>query len=84
MKIIIFLILILLIILRIGFFLLIERKLISLIHYRFGPNKVLFIGLLQFLLDLLKLIFKDYIYLYLFNLNYIIYLFIILFFSFFF
>lgn len=72
------------ILLRIGFFLLIERKLISLIHFRFGPNKVLFIGLFQFLLDLVKLIFKDFVYLYLYNLNYLFFILIIFFLTLFF
>jgi len=37
-----------------GFFLLIERKLIRLIQFRLGPNKIIFVGLLQFLFDIIK------------------------------
>lgn len=65
--------------LRIGFYLLIERKLISLIHYRLGPNKILYLGLLQFLLDLLKLIFKEYLYVNLFKFNFLLIIILILF-----
>lgn len=72
------LILILLILIRIGFFLLIERKIISLIQFRYGPNKVIFIGLLQFLLDIIKLLIKEHLYLYLIKIKYLIYLILIL------
>ena len=61
-----------------GFYLIIERKIIGLVHYRLGPNKVVYLGLLQFLLDLIKLILKEYLYLYIFKFNYLFILFIIL------
>lgn len=41
-----------------GFFILVERKVLGLIHFRYGPNKVLFKGVVQFLIDRLKLVFK--------------------------
>lgn len=64
-----------------GFFILIERKLIGLVHYRFGPNKILLNGLLQFLIDLVKLFIKENVFIYLFKLNYLVNLFLILIFS---
>ena len=44
---------------RVAFFTLIERKLIGLIHYRKGPNKVAPIGVSQPLADALKLLTKE-------------------------
>lgn len=73
-----FVILIIIILIRIGFFLLIERKIIGLIQYRLGPNKILFIGLLQFLLDIIKLLIKEYFYFYLMKIKYLIFLILIL------
>ena len=67
----------------IGFFLLIERKILGVIHYRFGPNKVFFLGIIQFLIDFLKLIFKDFIYLNKFNIINLIILMLIFLFTFF-
>lgn len=69
---------ILLILVRMGFFLLIERKLISIIQFRFGPNKILFIGLFQFLLDIIKLLIKEHLYFYLIKVKYLIFLVFIL------
>jgi NADH:ubiquinone oxidoreductase subunit H len=68
---------------RIGFFLLIERKILGFIHYRFGPNKVFFLGVMQFLIDFLKLIFKDFIFLNKFNIVNLIVLILIFLFTFF-
>jgi NADH-ubiquinone oxidoreductase chain 1 len=49
----------LLIILRIAFFTLFERKVIGLFHIRLGPNKTAFLGLFQPLLDAFKLLTKQ-------------------------
>lgn len=49
----------LLVLLRVAFFTLFERKLMGLIHSRVGPNKVSFTGILQPLLDALKLLTKS-------------------------
>lgn len=43
-----------------AFFTLIERKIIGLIHYRIGPNKVLLWGVRQPIADALKLLTKEY------------------------
>lgn len=45
--------------LSVAFFTLFERKVIGLFHLRLGPNKVSFIGLVQPLLDALKLFTKQ-------------------------
>lgn len=50
----------LLILLSVAFFTLFERKVIGLIHLRVGPNKVFYLGLLQPLLDAVKLLSKFY------------------------
>ena len=64
----------------VGFYTLIEQKILGYINNRLGPNKIFFLGLIQFIRDFLKLIFKDNIYLLYFNfLSY--YLFIYIFFS---
>jgi len=48
----------LLILLRVAFFTLWERKIIGAIHQRVGPNKLGVFGLLQPILDALKLLTK--------------------------
>lgn len=48
----------LLVLLRVAFFTLFERKLIGLIHSRVGPNKVGVAGLIQPILDAVKLLTK--------------------------
>lgn len=68
-----------LILIRISFFLLIERKLIRLIQFRIGPNKILFIGIFQFILDIVKLLIKEHFYFYLIKIKYLIFLIFILF-----
>lgn len=47
------------VLLRVAFFTLIERKVIGVGHYRKGPNKVSFIGVLQPLRDAAKLLTKE-------------------------
>lgn len=49
----------LLILLSVAFFTLFERKVMGLFHNRVGPNKVIFIGLVQPLLDAFKLLTKQ-------------------------
>jgi len=66
------LILLLLVLLSVGFMSLVEIKVLAAMQKRVGPNKVGFIGLLQFLADALKLIFKE-----LLNLNLVIKLFLL-------
>ena len=51
----------------VGFYTLIEQKILGYINNRLGPNKIFFLGLIQFIRDFLKLIFKDNIYLLYFN-----------------
>lgn len=48
------------ILLRVAFFTFIERKIIGLIHYRVGPNKVVEWGVSQPIADALKLLTKEY------------------------
>lgn len=52
---------ILLVLLSVAFFTLFERKVIGGIHIRLGPNKTLFLGVLQPLLDAFKLLSKQYL-----------------------
>ena len=42
----------------VAFFTLFERKMMGLVHLRVGPNKVSFIGLIQPILDAVKLLTK--------------------------
>ena len=51
----------LLVLLRVAFFTLFERKCIGLFHIRVGPNKVAYLGLIQPLLDAFKLLTKQVI-----------------------
>ena len=51
----------LLVMLTVAFFTLFERKIIGLIHLRVGPNKVSFLGLLQPLVDAIKLLRKQHL-----------------------
>lgn len=51
----------LLVILSVAFFTLFERKIIGLVHLRVGPNKVSFVGLIQPLVDAIKLLRKQHI-----------------------
>ena len=47
------------VLLRVAFFTLVERKFIGLYHYRKGPRKSLIFGLLQPVVDALKLLTKE-------------------------
>ena len=47
------------VLLGVAFFTLVERKVIGLIHYRKGPNKVIILGLLQPISDAAKLLTKE-------------------------
>ena len=59
MILLVYLIAMLLVLLTVAFFTLFERKFMGLIHSRVGPNKVSFLGLLQPILDALKLLTKS-------------------------
>jgi NADH:ubiquinone oxidoreductase subunit H len=67
-------------IISVGFYTLLEQKILGYMNNRIGPNKILILGFIQFLRDFIKLLFKDNIFLIIFNyLNF--YFFIFIFFS---
>nr|YP_010624563.1 NADH dehydrogenase subunit 1 [Matsucoccus matsumurae]WBG67622.1 NADH dehydrogenase subunit 1 [Matsucoccus matsumurae]WRQ20341.1 NADH dehydrogenase subunit 1 [Matsucoccus matsumurae] len=57
-------ILFIMIILNVGFYMMIERKVLGFINLRNGPNKIFFLGLIQFLGDMIKLLFKEWVNIY--------------------
>lgn len=69
--ILVFLLLLIFVIVAVGFFTLIERKIIGFIHNRKGPNKVGYLGLLQPFRDGIKLFIKEQVYI--INSNFLIY-----------
>jgi NADH:ubiquinone oxidoreductase subunit H len=54
--------------LGLGFFIIVERKILGLINLRLSLIKVLFLGYLFFLVDFLKLILKELVEVYVINL----------------
>jgi len=63
-----FMFILVIILLRVAFFTLLERKVLGYIQYRKGPNKVGFIGLLQPIRDAVKLLIKEFMHLNSYNL----------------
>lgn len=43
----------------VGFYMLIERKFLGYVNNRKGPNKIIFLGFFQFIVDLIKLLCKE-------------------------
>lgn len=68
---VVLLILILCVIVSVGFFTLLERKIIGFAHNRKGPNKVGYIGILQPFRDGAKLFLKEQVFI--INSNYLVY-----------
>nr|YP_010586159.1 NADH dehydrogenase subunit 1 [Ecnomus latus]UZZ43908.1 NADH dehydrogenase subunit 1 [Ecnomus latus] len=73
MNLIIYLLEIIMILISVAFFTLMERKLLGYIHLRKGPNKVGLIGLFQPFSDAIKLLKKEYFFM--FSMNIYIYMF---------
>ena len=67
----VFLIIIIFVLISVGFFTLLERRVIGYIQFRKGPNKLGFLGILQPFRDGLKLFLKENIFP--FNSNYFIF-----------
>jgi len=57
-RVLIYLYLVVIILIRVAFFTLLERKILGYGHFRFGPNRVGFIGLIQPFSDAVKLFSK--------------------------